>query len=176
MIRIAVTGPESTGKTTLSNALAHHFEAPWHEEYAREYLQQLQGAYNYEDLSVIALAQNEQRKRASREQLVIHDTENLVLKVWAAFKFKKCPAIIEQLLSDQHYDHYFLCSPQGIAWEEDPLREHPERRQELFAIYERHLQQLSVDYTILTGSLESRLDTAVDIINDLLLSRGGFCV
>ncbi len=176
MIRIAVTGPESTGKTTLSCALADHFQAPWHREYAREYLNRLQRSYTYEDLSIIAQKQMELRNSESYDQLVIHDTENLVLRIWAEFNYKKCPTIIEQLLSKQVYDHYFLCSPDGIDWEADPLREHPEQRETLFEIYERYLEDLPVQYTVLKGTLDDRLNIAIAIIDDLLLSKGGFCV
>ena len=38
-IKVVLFGPESTGKTTLSKALADHFGTLWVAEYAREYLQ-----------------------------------------------------------------------------------------------------------------------------------------
>ena len=38
-IKVVLFGPESTGKTTLSKALADHFDTLWVAEYAREYLQ-----------------------------------------------------------------------------------------------------------------------------------------
>ena len=38
-IRVVLFGPESTGKTTMSKALARHYNSVWVPEYAREYLQ-----------------------------------------------------------------------------------------------------------------------------------------
>lgn len=43
IIRVAFVGPESTGKTTLSQKLAEHFQTEWVPEYMRTYLQKKMG-------------------------------------------------------------------------------------------------------------------------------------
>ncbi|MDV7398455.1 ATP-binding protein, partial [Arthrospira platensis SPKY1] len=58
-LRIALTGPESTGKTTLAKALAARFDTVWAPEYARTYLERLGRPYQYGDLEVIARGQRE---------------------------------------------------------------------------------------------------------------------
>ena len=39
IIKVVLFGPESTGKTTLSEQLARHYNTVWVREFAREYLQ-----------------------------------------------------------------------------------------------------------------------------------------
>ncbi len=88
MLKIAFTGPESSGKTTLSKKIAEILNGEWHEEYAREYLTNLNRSYNQEDLIEIALKQNEKRINCN-SRFQIYDTEMLVIKIWNDFKFKK---------------------------------------------------------------------------------------
>lgn len=177
MIRIAVTGPESSGKTTLSKQLAEHFQVKWFPEYAREYLTKNGPDYSESDLLNIALQQNEERvKKEVRDSILIYDTENLVIKIWSHVKYGHVSSKIISLLKQQNFDHYLLCSPEGVDWEEDPLREDPNNRNELFSIYQEELRKLGVTFTVLKGTLANRLETAIDLIEDLSMAKGGFCV
>ena len=51
-IRIAITGPESSGKTTLANELTNHYDATLVSEYSREYLEHTQGAYEEKEVII----------------------------------------------------------------------------------------------------------------------------
>ena len=55
--RIAIVGPESTGKSILSEQLAKHYNSLFVAEYAREYIEQLQRDYTIEDIETIARMQ-----------------------------------------------------------------------------------------------------------------------
>ena len=57
VIKIVIIGPESTGKSTLCEELAQHYDAPWCPEFAREYLLTYGTDYQYEDLLTIAKGQ-----------------------------------------------------------------------------------------------------------------------
>ncbi len=177
MIKIALTGPESSGKTTLAISLAKLFQVKWYPEYARAYLQERKGKYDESDLLKIALAQEEIRSNISNhDQIQIFDTENTVIKVWSSFKYGRVSEKIIELQYSQQFNHYFLCSPDDIEWEDDPLREHPQQRKELFALYLEELENLDVSFTILKGSNESRLAEASEIIEELNRSSNGLCV
>ena len=63
--KVVIIGPESTGKSTLSEQLAQHYQTRWVPEYAREYLTNLNRPYNYEDLLIIAQKQLEQEDQIS---------------------------------------------------------------------------------------------------------------
>ena len=65
-------------------------------------------------------------------------------------------------------EYYFLCSPEGIEWEDDPLRENPNDRDSLFKIYENELKFYQKNYSTLRGSKIERFDKAMTKINQLL--------
>lgn len=177
MIRIAVTGPESSGKTTLSKELAEHFQVTWFPEYAREYLTNNGPDYSESDLLAIAVEQEELRsENKTRDNILIYDTENIVIKIWSEFKYHRVSPEIISMVNSQNFDHYFLCSPEEIEWEDDPLRENPFERAELFEIYKKVLAQKGYPYTVLKGSLNERLSLAISMTEEMILSKGGFCL
>ena len=152
-LRIAFTGPESSGKTTMSKWLSEHFSFDFVEEYAREYLFQ-KTDYNREDLNKIAIEQF--RRNQAPGNLAI-DTEMLVMKVWCEEKYNSCSKPILELLERQKIDYYFLCMP-DIPWEDDPLRENPLDRERLFRTYINYVNELGFNYSILEGDLHNRKD------------------
>lgn len=164
MVKIAFTGPESSGKTTLSKRIAEILNGEWHEEYAREYLTNLNRPYNQNDLINIALKQNEKRINCN-SSLQVYDTEMLVIKIWNDYKFRKENQYINELLDQQKIDHYFLCKP-DIPYEDDPLRENPDNRDELFEIYLNALNQKELTYTIIEGKLTERTEKVLEILRD----------
>lgn len=163
MRKYAITGPESSGKTTLTSSLAEQYHAVWVPEYAREYLTLREGKYSPEDLDIIAEEQF-RRWTLRTEDLIFCDTDMTVMKVWSDFKYGSSSPLIRSLQEQQQFDHYFLCRP-DMEWEEDPLREHPEQREELFRIYLEELTQRKVPFTILEGQLEDRLAVCKKIIS-----------
>ena len=177
MIRIAIIGPECSGKTSLAAALADYYQVEWFEEYAREYLTKTNGEYEEQDLTVIAKKQEELRENVDLHYpVLIYDTENITIKIWSAVKYGHVNPDLEGLVNAQQFDYFFLCSPEGIAWQEDPLRESPNTRHELFSYYKEELKERKLPFTVLRGSLGQRMDEAADLIDELNLTCGGFCV
>lgn len=165
MIRIAVTGPESSGKSTISELLAKEFNGELIPEFARAYLMERNGVYSFEDLDIIAEEQQKIWQQNKSKEILVCDTEMLVMKVWSQFKYNKVSDAILKLYSEQQFDHYFLCKP-DIPWEDDPLREHPEERDKLFEIYLKELQIKGLSFTVLEGEIEARLMKAKKIISN----------
>ena len=157
MIRIAITGPESSGKTTLSEALSKTLNGLLVPEFARTYLMDLDRDYNENDLLIIAGNQFKSNNQSTHLPYLIADTEMIVLKIWSEVKYGTCPVEIKDLLKQQQFDHYFLCFP-DIPWEDDPLREHPEMREELFHLYLSELESRQLPYTIISGDPAQRID------------------
>lgn len=171
MYQIVLTGPESTGKSTLAKALADRYNVSWVSEYARHYIDQLNRPYEKADLLEIAKGQLEkvQQHQASNQQLLFIDTFMLVLKVWSEYKYGDCdPWILEQLQQNKP-DLYVLCDI-DVPWQYDEQREHPHVRAKLFNIYKNELTQLSVPYVIASGNLTQRLDQ----VHHQLQALGGF--
>ncbi len=161
-IKIAFTGPESSGKTTMAIWTAEHFSYEMISEYAREYLA-VRKEYNIEDLNAIAKEQYERNNAC--EKLII-DTEMLVMKIWCEEKFTNCSTEILSLYEEQQIDHYFLCKP-DVPWEEDPLRENPSDRDRLFERYKESLLEKGVSFNILSGGIEVRKMSILNTLKNL---------
>lgn len=153
-IKIAFTGPESSGKTTLANLIAEFYTTSFISEYAREFLKDKKD-YSQEDLDTIAKKQVALCK-GSLNPLLISDTEMLVMYIWSLEKFKNVSPTIQLLLEEQNFDHLFLCAP-DIPWEKDELRENPLDRERLFVLYEELLTKNNCSFSILRGSLNQRI-------------------
>ena len=161
--RFAITGPESSGKTTLSRALAEHYNTNWIPEFARAYLEKTNGIYTEIDLDLIAKSQLDTWKNAKEEAILFCDTEMLVMKIWSEFKYGKCSSFIKKAFQNQQFEHYFLCRP-DIPWEEDPLREHPQQREQLFDLYHKSLIEHNLPFTIVEGELSDRLNICKNVL------------
>ncbi len=170
MLKIAITGPESTGKSTLTKRLAQHFQTVYVPEYARSYIEQLNHPYTYSDILTIAQQQvaNQQLYAQKANQLLLCDTELLVTKIWCNYVYGKCHAWILEQLEQQQFDLYLLLNV-DVAWVADPQREHPkaQQRQELFDIYQQELQALNANFAVISGNYEERFSKAVKFIEAL---------
>lgn len=168
--KICVIGPECTGKTDLSKFLASHFNTVWVAEYARAYLERLLQPYEQSDLVKIAHGQvrMEDEWLIDANQLLICDTNALVIKVWSEFKYGNCDPEILKLIKERTHD-LFLLTYVDIPWQEDPLREHPEKREELYNIYLEEMKKQSVPFVEIKGEMQQRRKTATDAIQQFVL-------
>lgn len=162
--RVVITGPESSGKTTLSNLLAEEYEANIVSEFAREYLQKLGRDYVFDDVIKMAKEQLYLEEEVEGE-LAILDTDLTVFYVWIKEKYNKEIDWINKHLSAAQNKIYLLCDI-DIPWEEDDLREHPniEDRKRLFAEYQKLLDYYNLTYHIISGDIDARLKKAKEII------------
>ncbi|TGE19808.1 AAA family ATPase [Hymenobacter elongatus] len=169
MLRIALTGPESTGKTTLSRQLAQHYATAWAPEYAREYLEKNGPSYTLADLELIARGQvaAEEAAAAQANRVVFCDTDLLVIQVWAEHAFGQCPEWVKQRIQQQHYDLVLLLGI-DIPWEADPLREHPNHRQHFYSIYHTELSSQMSNFAEISGSPTERLAQACYFVDAML--------
>ncbi len=165
--KIAFTGPESTGKTSLSMLVAETFGGVYVPEFSRSFLEQTHGYYEEQDLDTIALGQFNSfaNQEVNETSLLVSDTDMTVMKVWSQFKYGSVSQTIEQLYQEETFDHLFLCDT-DIPWEEDSLREHPESREELFALYLELVQSKTKNFTIVKGSLEERLKQVQHVLKE----------
>lgn len=167
--KVAVIGPECTGKSELSGYLATHFKTEWVPEYARGYIGRLTRPYTQDDLLTIAHGQLRIEDEFTRDsnKVLICDTNLYVIKIWSEFKFGKCNEEILQQIASRKYDLYLLTYV-DIPWQEDPQREHPHKRQELYDIYLREMQNQQVPFVEIKGDRELRRKTAVDSIERII--------
>ena len=177
IIKVVLFGPESTGKTTLSRHLAHHYNTVWVREYAREYLQD---KWNNErktcensDLIPIAIGQmkleNELAKKADR--VLICDTDLLETKVYSEEFYGGFvnPDLEEAAITNQ-YDLYLLTYI-DTPWDADDLRDRPEQRLEMFNAFENALKKYNRPYILLKGDKKTRLEKSIKAIDKILASK-----
>ncbi|WMN12905.1 ATP-binding protein [Marivirga salinae] len=167
MIKIAIIGPESTGKSTLTKGLANYFQELYVPEYGRQYLEENGSQYEKSDLLKISKgmlgAEKTQAKNA--QHFLFCDTDLIMMKVWYEVKYGQCHPFILGKLAENPYDYYLLCAP-DLPWEADPLRENPNIREELYERYQRELEEYGVEYSIISGE-EGRLKKAIEVIEKL---------
>jgi NadR type nicotinamide-nucleotide adenylyltransferase len=171
--KIVVIGPESTGKSSLCEALAAHFGTGWVPEYAREYLMEHGMDYSYPDLMTIArgqLALEDSHARNSRSLLFI-DTDMYVMKVWSEYVFGRCDAWILDQVASRKYDGYLLCRT-DLPWVRDDLREYPdlESRERLFHIYRDCMVNQSTPWAEVGGVGEDRIAAGIEAVERFLPS------
>lgn len=168
--KIVLIGPESTGKTTLAEQLAKHYQTVWVSEFARDYIHKLDRDYVENDLLKIAKGQirAEEKLLAKAENILICDTDLIVIQIWAEVKYGACNSWILEQIKTRNYDLYLLCGT-DIPWEFDEQREHPEFRNELYEIYLKTLQKYNKNYVELFGNKDFRLKKAIHHIDNLFL-------
>jgi len=162
MHKIIVTGPESSGKTTLCKNLSEHFKIPFAKEYARGFLDQLERNYTQSDLLKIA-----GRQLNSEENTQLLDTDLITIKIWSEYKYGSCDKWILDQIEKQKTEKrfYLLCKP-DIPWEADKQRENPNDRAELFEIYKTELENLDHNYFIVEG--KDRIQKTISKISNLI--------
>lgn len=163
-----LTGPESTGKTTLCQELAAHFGGKWIAEYAREYVEKLGRKYNYYDVCRIARRQIEQLNEAKNDDnsFIFFDTDLIITKVWFEYCYQKTPLFVTNYLKKMPVDCYLLCFP-DIEWQSDTVRENgtEQKRQYLFDRYKLEIQKTEKSYYIIKGQGQERLYNAINSVN-----------
>lgn len=168
-ILIAVTGPESTGKSELCAALAAHYGTVFVPEQSRAYLEQLNRKWQYEDVLAIARLQQAANSAAlhTNHPIVFCDTELVAIKVWLKFYDLPCPRWVEDAIEADVYTHYLLMDI-DLPWVSDALRENPADRQTLFNSFVTELQHHGKPYSVVSGSETLRVQNAIEVVHSLV--------
>jgi NadR type nicotinamide-nucleotide adenylyltransferase len=167
--KIAIVGPESTGKSTMSAYLADYYQTVWVPEYARGYCEKLTEQPTWQDEinmfeGQIAL---EKELLPKANKLLICDTTFITVKIWSDYTFGKSPQVVLDELPKHPYDFYLLLNI-DLPWEEDPLRDFPHMREHFMSIWYKELDALNADYRLISGESQNRYDSAVAAIDEFL--------
>jgi nicotinamide riboside kinase len=176
IIKIALFGPESTGKTTLATQLADYFETAWVPEFARDYLQEKWDntgqICDVNDMLPIAYGQTklENEAMSGANKFLFCDTNLLVTKVFSEVYYNFCDPILDEAAREHGYDLFFLTDI-DVPWEKDDLRDKPDERESLFAVFKQTLIDYNKPFITLSGDKDSRLSKAISIIKNLEKAR-----
>ena len=170
MIKIIITGPESTGKSTLAKSLSNYLKEPFVPEFARFFIPTLKESYTAANLVDIARGQLywHQLYKSNANKVLLCDTGVEAIDIWFQYRFGDInPQIRALFIADEHCI-YLVCKP-DIPWEADPLRETPHQRPQIFDSFISLLNQFGKNYYIIEGQHEEdRLRCALDHLKKIL--------
>lgn len=165
--RIAIVGPESTGKTILARKLAEYYRGEWIPEYARKYMEVLDRPYTFKDVENIAhWLLDAYHARQNSTQPVFFDTEMIITKVWFEVAFGRVPDAMDKWLRQMDFDAFLLCY-HDLPWEPDPVRENGGKMREI--LYHRYLSEIKKrdkPYSIIKGTGTVRIVNAVKALSN----------
>ena len=150
MLKVAIIGPESTGKSTLARYLARRYKGTCVPEYARTYVEQKGSTdVTFDELCEIAKHQIEEIKSLT-DDLYFFDTDLLITKVWFDYAFGQIPEWLNDAIKRYPMDVYLLTYP-DLPWIPDPARSNGSDaiRIELFHRYKAEIQALDIPYYII---------------------------
>lgn len=170
---VVLTGPESSGKSVLAQALQRCFGGILVGEYVRHFIDSHGGRDTcLADIPAIARGQLawEDAARQQRPSLLILDTHLLSNMLWSHTLFGDCPAWVESELLSRQYDLHLLLSPQGAPWVDDGQRCQPEpaMRQVFFEQTRQWLEDHQQATYLLEGDHRSRHAEACRVVKKLL--------
>jgi nicotinamide riboside kinase len=157
IIKIAVVGPESTGKSTMSAYLADHYNTAWVPEYAWQ--DEINMFYGQ-----LAL---EEELSPKANKILICDTTFITVKIWSDEIFGKSPQEVLDELPKHPYDLYLLLNI-DLPWEDDPLRDFPHKREHFMEVWKKELGELNAHYALISGAGPERYEAAVNAVNKFL--------
>lgn len=171
ILKIAIVGPESTGKSTIAAQVAKHYHTIWVPEFARGYCEKLTAPCTWQDEINMFHGQLalERQLLPKADKLLICDTTFLTVKIWSDQFFGKAPQEVLDALPLHPYDFYVLLDI-DLPWQDDPLRDFPHLRTHFMAIWHQELKQLDARYTVVSGSGKTRLKNAITAIEYFLKS------
>jgi NadR type nicotinamide-nucleotide adenylyltransferase len=174
LVRVAVVGPESSGKSTLAAALATRHATRWVPEASRAYYDAKGIVYEIADILPIARAQKAAEEDEARQArgLLFLDTDLLTITVWSHVLYGDCPAEAEEMAAAQRVELTLLLAS-DLAWTFDPQRCHPDpaQREDFFRRLERSLARLGRRFTVVSGEGPARLESAAAAVDEFLGGR-----
>ncbi|WP_146361760.1 AAA family ATPase [Arthrobacter yangruifuii] len=194
-VRIIVVGAESTGTTTLAEALIRHYRNRYPElvdvpEFGRQFTYDKFAALQAEkpdavitdmvwtadDFALIGERQNQmENEAAARCPLVIADTDVITTKLFERVYLGEgshgSRRAVERL---PRRDLYLVTDHDGVAFEDDGWREAEHPRAEMTEWFMEELTAAGSSWVLVSGTPEERLSTAIGIIDPLIAQRNRF--
>jgi NadR type nicotinamide-nucleotide adenylyltransferase len=155
--RVCILGGESSGKSTLAEALASDFHTVHVPEYGRELWEHRNGTLTFEDLLHIGeqqiAAEENALMRANR--FLFCDTSPLTTLFYSLHLFGRADPRLEQL-ADHQYDSVVLCGT-DFTFVQDGTRQKASFRDDQHAWYIAELTRRNIPFLLVTGSIEERV-------------------
>ena len=170
LLKIAVVGPESTGKSTMATYLANKLETVCVPEYARYYCRHLHNQYTLQDevnMFYGQLALEEALILLAKNNILICDVTIMTIKIWCDHLFGDTPQDVREEIAGRKYDLYLLMDI-DLPWEDDPLRDFPEQREHFMEVWKKELTAIGATYSIISGLGDERLEKGWNKVKEVI--------
>lgn len=172
-LKVVLFGPESTGKSTLAQQLAQHYDTVFVPEYSRIYAEmQLLSNQPLTKNDVVEIAAGqlmlETQLEPKANRILFCDTDLLETKVYSEMYYDGyCPPQLEDFANQKTCDLYLLTYI-DLPWVADNIRDKPQAREQQFYIFEEALKKYNKPYEIIKGNEKERLQNAIKNVDSLL--------
>ena len=169
LVRVCVTGPESTGKTSLASRLAERWETVWVPEASRTYAERKQSPLLIDDVLPIARAHVAMADASARDavRMLVLDTDLLSTVVYSQHYYGIVPAEVDALERARRADLYLLCDV-DVPWVPDGIRDRPTNREPMLALFRSALDARGLRWILISGDWDARWREADRAVRDLL--------
>jgi HTH-type transcriptional repressor of NAD biosynthesis genes len=170
-IKVIILGTESTGKTTLTELLAKHYNCSFVKEVAREIISN-SNTFKYEELYQVAEEHSKQIHRAvdGKSPLVIIDTDIHITKSYARFIFNKELEIGDEIYNINKSDLYIYLK-NDVEFVQDGTRLDETERNRLDFTHRQILKEHNIHIIEIEGNWDNRFNKAVNFIDGLIQRR-----
>ena len=170
--KVCVFGPESTGKSTLTEQLARHYNTNFVPEYARGVIEDCNAKLKDKDIEKIARGHDDDVKKATLDanRVLFVDTDAITTKVWSLELFGTYPKVIDEIIAKTDYDLYLLLDV-DVPYVDDIVRYFPAKRKVFLQKLENELKRYGKPYKLISGSWENRFNMAVSLVDGMVEQR-----
>jgi HTH-type transcriptional regulator, transcriptional repressor of NAD biosynthesis genes len=153
--KICFYGPESTGKSVMTKAMAEQYQTEFVPEVAREIVSS--NDFTFDGILKIARAQNDRvrEKLKTANKFLFCDTDLITTQIYCRHYLKSIPPILSELEKEISYDRYFLFDI-DVPWVADHLRDLGNRRKEMFDVFKSELDKRKANYHLVSGDWNTR--------------------
>lgn len=162
VLRVAILGAESSGKSTLAEALARRYGTLWVPEYLREFVDAQGRVPDEEDQYHIARTQKarEDAAAAGATRFLFCDTTPFMTALYSRWYWGRVDGQLAQLEARHDYAFTLVTAPDS-PWVADGLqRESEQVRQTVHEQVIARLDERAIAYLLVTGSLAQRMQQA----------------
>jgi NadR type nicotinamide-nucleotide adenylyltransferase len=159
VVRVAILGAESSGKSTLAAALAAHYGTVWVPEYLREFVDTVGRVPHEADQYPIARTQLEREDAAASlaSRFLFCDTTPFMTALYSRVYWQRVDSQLAALEAAHDYAYTLVAAPDG-PWVADGLqRESEEVRQRVHRMVLARLDQRGLPFVLVEGSLPQRV-------------------
>lgn len=178
--RVVVLGAESTGSTTLAQALAAELHTHWVPEYGREYTEIREGGlfapWRSDEFDLVVDRQIELEATAARTvpvPVLVCDTDVLATAVWHE-RYVGTPAPQILARADAHRPAFYVLTGDDIPFVQDGLRDGEHIRHTMAERFREVLRMQTVPFVEVHGGVTERVDAVMAALRPVLARHTSF--